>query len=234
MNNDLNNIDNDNINNFYKEVIKIVNSFYKSANIVKYLKQDCEYQDFISFALLLLIQKDIYHNYDKSKGKLTTYIYSILYQNLYILMYQAKYNLDYNKAKTLYDNSRQKCTSIFLSKLSMYNCASLQTHFSDKDDFIESRDDASAFLLLEDNNSVSTEKYVEDKLILEKIIQLIDKTKIFTPKKKDMLFYFMKTGSSSETAKHYGCSRQNIYNLVARMRKYLKRKQKVIGYNYQK
>ena len=215
-------------NNIQKDIVKLIQKFYFDYKIFKYFdtvedKKDI-FNDFVCYSYDFIISK--LHNFDKNKSEISTYVYFLLKQNYIIIIYQIKYSISFNKARSLYNCStgKTKNEDRYEKIVKILTPLSFSTNnFDDNDNDINNNTTDSCIYLYD--KSVNIEKQIEDKLYIEKILSVLDKTKKFNKKQKIIILdYIFNTLNMTNTAKKCNCSKAYVSKSIRDFRNFLLKK----------
>lgn len=220
------------------ELYNIVRGYaYKHSRYINKITDDSTIVDeYISVAYLFCLER--VENFNEEKGKITTYMYKVLYTNDFVFYLQAKYNLSSTMARKLAysfykkdGKSREEKNCELKKKLNVFDTKSISTDF-DKitlNDYSDSNeeDNIQNTMYLSDIDAEIRYNDVLDKDFNNEISTYVLNLSRLSDKNKLMFIDFFNGASQAELAKKYKCSRQNVNQVINNIQNKVKREFKL-------
>ena len=200
-----------------EQIVKLIRKFFFDKRIFSY---NIEVDEFVNVAYIIVMNKHMKF-FDSKKSNLSTFIYYVLSQNLYMIKNIILYNLSYEEANKLRRLTYKGDTKVHLldSKMNVFNPLSLDEPI----DIDNDNDNNSCTLLnmIFDEKAEAEYKKIEHINIINNIYVLLKKYKCEDKTRKIILHYISNGFCVKTTAEKFNCSKQNVSFAIRRFRRYI-------------
>lgn len=232
-----------------KSIYKIICNFsYKNKKVVNSLTltdsvngNEGTVDDFINNAYLFYIDK-CYKNYDRSKGELSTHVYSCVRKQLLVLIIQTKYSISYELARSYVNGymrkdgnkeSIEKFRSMFQNVKYINSCSSTVNIAPNK----EGKDEEYDSKLVDDTEDFADTVYNSELMktfndCLDNYLYNYSYSSVDLKRERDIILSYLYNGGKGggvtyqSLAEKYGISRQRIEQIIKRFYKYMRNNKK--------
>lgn len=225
-----------NIDSLKEQLVKITLYFYhKTPKLKTELQDKTDVDEFVNIVFQFFLDRNLFNKYDENKSTFSTFVVYILNLHYLIFINMIKYNISFQQARKLVNLANglnKKDSSIYhdeyLQAINYNQPLSLNQPVTDM--ITGDEIDATMLDMIVDNSKeADIEKYIENRDAYNKIIECLNKTRVFTTREKDIIRAYIKCNCSEvKAAKLLNLTRSRVSAVIVKFKRFMQKKKKTI------